>query len=102
MPTSTVHLGPGPHGETLETGIPRPDLVALSKAEKRRVLGHISDEHWCCGSCGHGDFNVGHGLYLGFLSRTEPQDAYMIALTCSNEECGAPHTGLTMRAGEFR
>lgn len=79
----------------------RPDLTTLSAEQQDRVLDVIARHGWACGSCEQKEFKVGHALYLGFLFRREEQDAYMVALTCTNPRCGSPRTGLRLRESEF-
>lgn len=77
------------------------DNRKLNEEQKRRVLAKTGERGVSCGSCGSGDFEVGEGLYLGFLFRSEAQDAYMVALTCKNPGCESPRTGIRLRQLDF-
>ncbi|TSE00962.1 hypothetical protein FOS14_04120 [Skermania sp. ID1734] len=79
----------------------RPENTELSDPEKDLVLAHVEDIGAKCHSCGGTDFAVGDALYLGFLFRSEDQDAYMVALTCKNPDCEVPHTGVHLHRDQF-
>lgn len=79
----------------------RPELVRLEPAERERVLEQVSAKGGHCESCGATEFDVGDALYLGFLFLDEDNDAYMIALTCRNRECGKPRTGIKLSEKDF-
>lgn len=78
----------------------RPELISLVPVDRDRVLAHVAAKGGNCESCGQTDFEVGHALYLGFLFLDEDIDAYMVALTCGNPECGQ-HTGIRLREKDF-
>jgi hypothetical protein len=73
----------------------------LSEAQKRRVRGKVRERGFTCNSCGHGDFEVGDSLYLGFLFLSEDHDDHMVALTCKNPDCAAPRTGIRLHEADF-
>lgn len=79
----------------------RPENIAVTGLQKRRVLGHLARRGSTCHHCGGADFTVGDALYLGFLFLDEDIDTYMVALTCTNPECAVPHTGVRMRRSQF-
>lgn len=79
----------------------RPELTALDSQDRHRVLAQIAAKGGYCENCGGTDFEVGDALYLGFLFLDEDDDAYMVALTCRNRDCGKPRTGIKLREGEF-
>jgi hypothetical protein len=78
----------------------RPELICLLPADRDRVLSLVAAKGGHCDSCGETDFEVGHALYLGFLFLDEDDDAYMVALTCRNPECGQ-RTAIRLCEGEF-
>lgn len=84
-------------------GLPRrPENITLTPQEQSSVLEQVERGHATCPGCGHGEFVVGDALYLGFLFRSADQDAYMVALTCTNPDCAVPHTGIYLRSSQFR
>jgi hypothetical protein len=83
------------------TTVVRPELVSLVPADRDRVLQLVAAKGGHCESCGGTDFEVGHALYLGYLFLDEDDDAYMVALTCRNPECGQPHTAIRLRENDF-
>ncbi len=78
----------------------RPELISLVPVDRDRVLAQLAAKGGHCESCGQTDFEVGHALYLGFLFLDEDNDAYMVALTCSNPEC-RQRTGIKLREKDF-
>ncbi|MGA8546823.1 MAG: hypothetical protein WB785_16395 [Mycobacterium sp.] len=78
----------------------RPELISLVPVDRDRVLAQVAAKGGHCESCGQTDFEVGHALYLGFLFLDEDSDAYMVALTCCNPECGQ-RTGIRLREKDF-
>jgi hypothetical protein len=78
----------------------RPELISLAPTDRDRVMGLVVARGGHCESCGGTDFEVGHALYLGFLFLDEDDDAYMVALTCRNPECGK-RTAIRLRENEF-
>lgn len=78
----------------------RPELISLVPVDRDRVVAQVAAKGGRCESCGGTDFEVGHALYLGFLFLDEDNDAYMVALTCRNPECGQ-HTGIKLREKDF-
>ncbi|OBK38940.1 hypothetical protein A5658_25330 [Mycobacterium sp. 1245111.1] len=78
----------------------RPELVSLVPVDRDRVAELVAAKGGHCESCDGTDFEVGRALYLGFLFLDEDIDAYMVALTCRNPECGR-HTGIRLREKEF-
>ena len=78
----------------------RPELISLVPADRDRVTELVAAKGGHCENCDGTDFEVGHALYLGFLFLDEDIDAYMVALTCRNPECGR-HTGIRLREKEF-
>ena len=78
----------------------RPELISLVPVDRDRVVAQVAAKGGHCESCGGTDFEVGHALYLGFLFLDEDDDAYMVALTCRNPECGQ-RTGITLRENDF-
>jgi hypothetical protein len=79
----------------------RPELIALDPASRERVLEQIAAKGGHCECCGAKDFDVGDALFLGFLFLDEDNDAYMVALTCRNPECGKPRTGIVLPEKDF-
>ncbi|HTX97881.1 MAG TPA: hypothetical protein VME67_25410 [Mycobacterium sp.] len=79
----------------------RPELIELNSVAKHRVQQYISAKGGHCEHCGATGFDVGHGMYLGFLFLNEDDDAYMVALTCRNPECPMPRTGIVLPEKEF-
>lgn len=80
---------------------PRPETTPLSDTERERVAQQIRHRNGTCSGCHGRDFRIGDALYLGFLFRSEEQDAYIVALTCTDLSCPAPYTGITVRASEI-
>ena len=78
----------------------RPELVSLVPVDRDRVKALIAARGGHCEICGATDFDIGHALYLGYLFLDEDLDAYMVALTCRNPDCGR-HTGIRLRESEF-
>jgi hypothetical protein len=66
----------------------RPELTSLVPVDRDRVQAQVTAKGGHCGNCGGTDFDIGHALYLGYLFLDENDDAYLIALTCRNRECG--------------
>ena len=79
----------------------RPELTVLTDEQKDRVLRQVRRRGGSCRHCGGEEFLVGEGLYLGFLFLSEDTDAYMVALTCTNPACPAPHTGIRLSGSEL-
>ncbi|WP_433501168.1 hypothetical protein ACQP1K_13165 [Sphaerimonospora sp. CA-214678] len=91
-------------GDLMEGGVEavrRPELITLTEAQRERVRERIHRDRKTCTGCGSGGFRVGDALYLGFLFRSEPLDAYMVALTCADSACPDPYNGITVRGSEF-
>jgi len=82
-------------------GAIRPELTVLTGEQKHRVLEQVGRKHGSCRACGGDTFAVGDALYLGFLFLSEDSDAYMVALSCTNPACSAPHTGVRLPESEF-
>ena len=78
----------------------RPELISLVPVDRDRVVSQVAAKGGHCEACGATEFEVGHALYLGFLFLDEDDDAYMVALTCRNPECGQ-HTAIRLREKEF-
>ncbi len=78
----------------------RPELTVLTDRQKERVLRQLRRRRGTCGGCGGRDFDIGDALYLGFLFLSEEEDAYIVALTCTTEQCPAPYTGITVREAD--
>ena len=78
-----------------------PELVTLDPAERDCVLEQVAAKGGHCEGCDGTDFEVGHALYLGFLFLDEDNDAYMVALTCRNPQCGKPRTGIKLCEKDF-
>ena len=78
----------------------RPELISLVPVDRDRVAELVAAKGGHCENCDGADFDVGHALYLGYLFLDEDLDAYMVALTCRNPDCGR-HTGITLRESEF-
>lgn len=79
----------------------RPETTVLADEQKKRVLGWLRRRRARCRACGTKTFLIGDALFLGFLFLGAERDAYMIALTCTNRACPAPHTGVTLPESEF-
>lgn len=79
----------------------RPELISLTPADRDRVLESVAAKGGHCEACGATDLEVGHALYLGFLFLDEDDDAYMVALTCSNPKCTQPRTAIRLREKDF-
>ena len=77
------------------------DNTRLDDTQKRRVLEKVRERGFACENCGSTDFEVGDSLYLGFLFLSEDLDDYMVALICSNPDCGEPRTGIRMHEADF-
>jgi hypothetical protein len=89
-------------GSRIDTADPiRPELTALTDEQKHRVLRQVRRRRGSCRHCGGTEFLVGEALYLGFLFLSEDTDAYMVALTCTNPKCSAPHTGIRLSESEL-
>jgi hypothetical protein len=82
-------------------GTTRPELTALTGEQRERVLKQVRRRRGTCRHCGGDEFAVGDALYLGFLFRSEDSGAYMVALSCRNPDCPAPHTGIRLPAAKF-
>lgn len=78
----------------------RPELISLVPVDRDRVAELVAAKGGHCDRCGATDFEVGHALYLGYLFLDEDLDAYMVALTCRNPDCGW-RTGIRLRENEF-
>ncbi|HEY7053277.1 MAG TPA: hypothetical protein VH496_14260 [Mycobacterium sp.] len=79
----------------------RPEITALSAEQRARVYAQLDRRHATCACCGHRDFSVGDALYLGFLFVNEEPGTYMVALTCTNDDCRDPRTGIRLQRSEF-
>lgn len=79
----------------------RPDLTELTAEQKDRVRRQVRRQQHRCGGCGSEEFVVGDALYLGFLFRSEDQDAYLVALSCADPSCPTPRTGIRLHAAQF-
>lgn len=79
----------------------RPELTALTDKQKHRVARQVRTRRGTCSGCRGRDFDIGDALHLGFLFLSEDEDAYIIALTCTNTQCPAPYTGITVRGSEI-
>ena len=78
----------------------RPELTSLVPVDRDRVLELVEAKGGHCERCDQTDFEVGHALYLGFLFLDEDDDAYLIALTCRNPDCGQ-HTAIRLCEKDF-
>lgn len=78
----------------------RPELISLVPVDRDHVLEQLAVKGGHCESCGGTDFDVGHALYLGYLFLDEDGDAYMVALTCRNPECGQ-RTAIRLNEKDF-
>ena len=78
----------------------RPELASLVPVDRDRVAELVAARGGRCACCGATDFEIGHALYLGYLFLDEDLDAYMVALTCRNPDCGR-HTAIRLRESEF-
>jgi hypothetical protein len=87
--------------ENVDDAMVRPELIALDPASRERVLAQIAAKGGYCDCCGEKDFDVGDGLFLGFLFLDEDHDAYMVALTCRNPDCAKPRTGIILPENDF-
>lgn len=86
----------------VDAGLPRrPELVVLTADEKHWVRVRAWAHGFRCPGCRRRQFDVGDALFLGFLFVTAGPADYRVALTCRHRSCPAPHTGITLRAGEF-
>jgi hypothetical protein len=83
-----------------ETVAVRPELISLVPVERDHVVEQMAAKGGHCENCNGTDFEVGHALYLGFLFLDEDIDAYLVALTCRNPECGR-HTAIRLREKDF-
>lgn len=79
----------------------RPEITALANEQKKKVHTWVRRRRVRCGACGHKKFLVGDALFVGFLFLSEEPDAYIVALTCTNPGCPAPHTGITLSESQF-
>jgi hypothetical protein len=79
----------------------RPELTSLDTTARDRVLAQVTANGGHSEACGGTDFEVGRALYLGFLFLDEDDDAYLVALTCRNPDCGQPRTGVRLREKDF-
>jgi hypothetical protein len=79
----------------------RPELIDLQRVEQQRVSELVAVKGGHCAECDGKDFVVGAALYLGFLFLDEDDDAFMVALTCSNPDCRVPRTAIVLAANEF-
>ncbi len=86
---------------TTDTGEVRPEVTPLGDTEKKRVSKQLSRRKATCPSCGSTRFDIGGAFYLGFLFRSEPLDAYMVALTCRNPKCATPRTAIRLSERDF-
>ncbi|MGV0634268.1 hypothetical protein ABQE69_11330 [Mycolicibacillus trivialis] len=89
---------PGPEDADV---MARPELVELSDAATERVVAHLEASGLRCECCGAADFTIGSALPMGFLFLDEDDDAYLVALTCRNGDCGRPRTGLRLAGADF-
>jgi hypothetical protein len=78
----------------------RPELISLVPVDRDRVAELVAAKGGHCENCDGTDFEVGHALYLGFLFLDEDIDAYLVALTCRNPECGR-RTAIRLREKDF-
>lgn len=78
----------------------RPELISLVPVDRDRVAELVAAKGGHCERCGGTGFDVGHALYLGFLFLDEDIDAYLVALTCRDPDCGR-RTGIRLREKEF-
>lgn len=79
----------------------RPEITVLADEQKDRVIQQVRRRRGTCRHCDGDEFAVGDALYLGFLFVSEDTDAYMVALTCTNPACPAPHTGVRLAGSTF-
>lgn len=79
----------------------RPEITALTEEQKKKVGSRVRRRRARCRACGNKKLVVGDALFVGFLFRSEDIDAYMVALTCTNRACPAPHTGITLAESQF-
>lgn len=79
----------------------RPEITLLTDAQRGRVRVELDRRRATCTACGHREFSVGDALYVGFLFVNEDLDAYMVALTCTNNECPEPRTGIKLAKSDF-
>jgi hypothetical protein len=75
-----------------------PETVALSGPQKERVLAQVRRQTGGCIGCGNPGLRVGDALHLGFLFLSEPADAWMVGLTCTDPACPTPHSGIKVHA----
>lgn len=76
------------------TIVRRPELMVLTSAQKSRVRHGLRRSRHVCHGCGERRFIVGDAMYLGFLFNRERTDSYLVALTCDQPGCPAPHGGV--------
>ena len=76
----------------------RPELTPLTDAQQAKVLAQVAAKRPECPACGNRSFHVGEALYVGFLFRSEPTDAYLVAITCTNPQCPSPRSGINLHA----
>jgi hypothetical protein len=77
------------------------DNTRLDETQKSRVLEKVEERGFTCQTCGSTGFEVGDSLYLGFLFLSEDHDDHMVALTCTNPDCGLPRTGIRLHEADF-
>jgi hypothetical protein len=77
------------------------DNTRLDETQKRRVLEKVEERGFTCQTCGSTGFEVGDALYLGFLFLSEDHDDHMVALICTNPDCGLPRTGIRLHEADF-
>lgn len=84
------------------TDVPlRPEITRLTDSERDRVRTEAHRRRATCAACGSHEFTVGDALYVGFLFVNEEPGTYMVALTCTNDGCPDPRTGIRLRESEF-
>jgi len=79
----------------------RPELTQLTDVQRQRVQSELERRRATCPSCGLREFLVGDALYAGFLFVNEDIGTYVIALTCTNDDCPDPRTGLRLDKSLF-
>lgn len=79
----------------------RPEIIRLTDAQRDRVRTEAQRYRATCAACGHREFSVGDGIYLGFLFVNEDAGTYMVALTCTNPDCPDPRTGIRLQKSQF-
>lgn len=85
----------------MDGGDTRPDITVLGERQRERVRAGLRRSRLRCPSCGTRKLDVGNALFLGFLFRSEDQDAYVVAVTCKNPTCPAPRSGIRLRGSDL-